>query len=195
MKKRLRRKMMKMQEGSIQIGEKEQRDTAVEALSEKVQEYEDLLKRLQADFQNYRKRSVRQHSQAGDLAKKKVLSKLLEIYDNMELALDKDDGSSPEVASFCEGLRLIHRRLGEILKDEGVVAIDAGGETFDPAVHEAVFVEETPEEAQVGRVARELRKGFTYKEWLLRPAKVVVYGRKKETEHGEDGAADEGSGR
>jgi molecular chaperone GrpE len=180
MKKRLRKKKGRMEEGRIHIAEDADPVAPAENLAEKVQAYEDLLKRLKADFENYKKRMHRRHSEAGDAAKKELLTKLLDVYDNMELALNRSDTSSPDVAPFLKGLEMIHKRLHDILEEEGVAAIDAEGEEFDPSVHEAVMVEEAPDETQSGRVAKELNKGFKYRDSLLRPAKVVVYGKRKE---------------
>jgi molecular chaperone GrpE len=180
MKKRLRKKKGRMEEGRIHIAEGADPVAPAEDLADKVQAYEDLLKRLKADFENYKKRMQRRHSEAGDTAKKELLTKLLDVYDNMELALNKNDTASPDVAPFLQGLEMIHKRLHDILEEEGVAAIGAEGEEFDPSVHEAVMVEEAPDESRSGRVAKELNKGFKYKDSLLRPAKVVVYGKRKE---------------
>ena len=135
-------------------------------------EYIDRIKRLQADYDNYRKRTIKEHFEHIERANKDLISKLLPIIDNFEMALDagqkikKDD-------DFYRGIKMIHGKLIELLEKENVSVIEPIGEEFDPRICEAA-VTEVVEDEEEGKVLEVLRKGYRIDDFLIRPAVVKV---------------------
>jgi molecular chaperone GrpE len=140
-----------------------------EALRDK-DKYYDLLLRKQADFENFRKRMERERDEAGTVAVRDVLKRLLPVLDNMERALRVSEGSKDPL---FKGIGLVHQQFLDLLKKEGVVPIDALGARFDPRLHEAAEVLDVPGFAPEV-VLEEMQKGYTYNDRLLRPALVKV---------------------
>jgi molecular chaperone GrpE len=136
--------------------------------------------RVLADFENVRRRSAIELSEARDRGRSEVLLPLLEILDDVDRALaagDQDQATrsrdGAEGDSILEGLRLIRARLAELLRSQGVTEIPAAGAPFDPHVHEAVMQVKTPE-VPAGHVAQVLSPGYQLGERILRPARVSV---------------------
>jgi len=135
-------------------------------------DYVDRIKRLQADYDNYRKRTIKEHLEHIKRANKDLVSKLLPIIDNFELALDagrkleKDD-------DFYRGIKMIHDKLIEVLEKENVTVIEPVGEEFDPKVCEAA-VTEAVKDVDEGKVLEVLRKGYMIDDFVIRPAVVKV---------------------
>jgi molecular chaperone GrpE len=134
-------------------------------------EYLDLAKRTQADFENYRKRAAKDMTAAGTRARIGVIREILPVVDNLERALSvapEGDGDA-----FVEGVRLVYRELEGALARAGVEVIEPKGDTFDPNVHEALSVR--PEEgAESGTVVDVVEKGYRTPDTVVRPARVVV---------------------
>jgi molecular chaperone GrpE len=134
-------------------------------------EYLDLAKRTQADFENYRKRSAKEMTAAGARARIGVIREILPVVDNLERALSvapEGDGDA-----FVEGVRLVYRELEGALARAGVEVIEPKGDTFDPNVHEALSVR--PEDgAESGTVVDVVEKGYRTADTVVRPARVVV---------------------
>jgi molecular chaperone GrpE len=134
--------------------------------------FRDLALRSQADFENYKKRAAREKEDAIKYANSSLLERLLPIVDNFELGLAaaREEGERSPVFS---GMNLVFKQLNDFLADNGLQPIDAVGEKFDPNLHEAIAHEpneKVPEES----VIRQTRRGYRYKDRLLRPASVVV---------------------
>jgi molecular chaperone GrpE len=129
----------------------------------------DRLARLQAEFDNARKRAVREQQEFRDFASAEVIRNLLPILDSFERAL-KVGGDSGE---FRSGIELIYRQLQDALQKSGVQPIAAVGQPFDPRVHEAIEMVDTTEVPD-HHVMDELQRGYKYKDRLLRPAMVRV---------------------
>lgn len=123
------------------------------------------LQRLQADFDNYRKRAQREQAQAGERAEARFAQRLLPVLDNFELVLAHGEGGS--------GVQLVLKELTETLRAAGLEEVDAEGQPFDPRIHEAV---ETTEDEDVTQevVTKVHRRGYTFKGELLRAPMVVV---------------------
>jgi molecular chaperone GrpE len=134
-------------------------------------EYLDLAKRTQADFENYRKRAAKDMTAAGARARIGVIREILPVVDNLERALSvapEGDGDA-----FVEGVRLVYRELEGALARAGIEAIDPKGDTFDPNVHEALSMH--PQEgAKSGTVVDVVEKGYRTADTVIRPARVVV---------------------
>jgi molecular chaperone GrpE len=134
--------------------------------------FRDLAARSQADFDNYKKRSAREKEEAIKYANKSLLERLVGIIDNFELGLAAAKEQSAD-SPIYSGMVLVQKQLSDLLAENGLQPIEAEGKTFDPNLHEAIAHEpsnEYPEEI----VVRQTRRGYRFKDRLLRPAKVVV---------------------
>ncbi len=125
--------------------------------------------RTEADFDNYRKRVEQEKSETVKYANAALILNLLPVLDDLERAFKSLPDRLAQL-SWTEGIRLIHRKLQATLEAQGVAAINAMGETFDPAIHEAVA--QGPGEE--GKVVDEVQKGYMLHGRVIRPAYVVV---------------------
>jgi molecular chaperone GrpE len=135
-------------------------------------EYLDLARRSQADFENYRKRAAREAAAAGERAKSGLVRELLPIVDNLERALASAEDGEQHLA---EGVRLVHSELIAVLERNGVKQFDPAGDRFDPAEHEALSMR-AEDGAEPGVVLDVVEKGYRANGSVLRPARVVVSG-------------------
>jgi molecular chaperone GrpE len=139
---------------------------------QKAQEYLRQLKYLQADFENYRKRTERKLNELTVRCNEKLVAELLCVIDDLERALDS--GKETEDASaLLKGVEMIHKNLTRMLEREGLERIDAVGKIFDPKFHEIV-VKIPRNDCEEGLVLEEVRKGFVFKGRVLRPCMVNV---------------------
>ena len=145
-------------------------DEHVEQEAEQVQEADDRLLRLAADFENYKKRAARERAEYVALANERLLKELLPILDDLERALSAAE--EHEEAQLEEGVRLVHRSLASLLERQGVQEIATDGK-FDPHVHEALLAQPS-EEAAPGDVLDVIQKGYTLGDRVVRPARVIV---------------------
>lgn len=127
------------------------------------------LVRLQADFQNYRKRVERDKEVTVRYANEKLLTQLLEVVDNFERAL----ASEKEHDQFYQGMELIHQQFVTLLTNNGLEELDSNGAVFDPNLHQAVMAEESAE-VESGHVTATLQKGYRLNGKVIRPAMVKV---------------------
>jgi molecular chaperone GrpE len=134
--------------------------------------FRDLAMRSQADFENYKKRSAREKEEAIKYANTSLLEKLVPIIDNFELGLAAAK-SSGEESPIYSGMNLVLKQLNDFLIDKGLQPIEAVGQKFDPNLHEAI-AHEPSEQFPEGTVIRQTRRGYRFKDRLLRPATVVV---------------------
>jgi molecular chaperone GrpE len=133
-------------------------------------EYLDLARRSQADFENYRKRAAKEAAAAGERAKSGLVRELLPIVDNLERAL-KSAGDGEQ--HLADGVKLVHAGLIAVLERNGVQPFDPAGERFDPAEHEALSMRDQ-DGAESGVVLDVVEKGYRANGNILRPARVVV---------------------
>jgi molecular chaperone GrpE len=135
-------------------------------------EYLDTLRRVQAEFENYRKRVIKEQTALVDRATSGLLEQLLPVLDSFELALKNlDAADSDDIESVRKGVELVYAELLGVLEKAGLSRIEAEGKPFDPNVHEAVMQEDGDGEPAVTDV---LRTGYTLKGRVLRPAMVKV---------------------
>ena len=134
-------------------------------------EREQLL-RLSADFENFKKRVDRTREATERLAAAQLVARLLPVLDNFERALSAARQSDAD-STFQDGIGLIFRQLLDELRKEGLVAVDTVGEPFDPELHEAVVLTDTPG-FPPNTVVEELQRGYLLHGRLLRPALVTV---------------------
>ena len=133
-------------------------------------DYLALAQRIQADFENYRKRAASEAAAAGERAKSGLVRELLPIVDNLERALVSAEEGEQHLA---EGVRLVHSELIAVLERNGIHQFDPAGDRFDPAEHEALSVRE---DGEPGVVLDVVEKGYRANGSVLRPARVVVSG-------------------
>ena len=145
---------------------------ALEEAINKLQESEDKILRLAADFENSKKRLERERETSLKYAEENILKELLPGIDNIERAMDQGKEAN-SMESLLEGVELTRNGLLATLEKYGVKAIDSTGQPFDPNIHEALAMEES-DEIEPNMVLREFQKGYFYKERLLRPSKVIV---------------------
>ena len=141
----------------------------VAALESERDEHLNDLKRVAAEFENYRKRVLRDQESLVARAHERLVKELLPVLDDLERALAAAE--QHEEATLEEGVRLVHRELAAALQREGLAEIETNGR-FDPHVHEALVSQ--PSEQEDGSVIEVLQKGYRLGDRVLRPARVVV---------------------
>ena len=129
-------------------------------------EYLDNMRRMKAELENSRARLEREHARSVELASERLVKELLPILDNLERALEAD-------GDVKEGVEATHDQLVGILAQEGLNPISSEGQTFDPAVHEALMSKPS-EEHEEDTIIQTLERGYVLNGKSIRPAKVVV---------------------
>jgi molecular chaperone GrpE len=141
----------------------------VAALEAERDEHLNDLKRVAAEFENYRKRVLRYQESLVARAHERLVKELLPVLDDLERALAAAE--EHQEAKLEEGVRLVHRELASALAREGLAEIETNGH-FDPHVHEALLSQ--PSSAEEGSVIEVVQKGYRLGDRVLRPARVVV---------------------
>ena len=144
------------------------------ALRAQNEELIDTLQRVQAEFENYRKRAARDQENLVARAHERLVRELLPVLDDLERALEAAE--KHEEGKLEEGVRLVHRALADALAREGLAEVEVDGK-FDPHVHEALLTQ--PSDHEEGSVIDVLQKGYRLGDRVLRPARVVVAGPKE----------------
>lgn len=153
-------------------GLKETVDSHTAALESTVAELKEKNLRLLAEFENYKKRTMRERLELLNSASKDLIVSLLPVLDDFERAQKHAEESDDE--HFSEGVRLVYNRLTNILQSAGLKAMDSLGEAFDPELHEAITEITAPDENKRGKVLDVVEKGFLLNDKIIRHAKVVV---------------------
>jgi molecular chaperone GrpE len=152
--------------------EKQETPPAPEEAARQAEEYLDHLRRLQAEFENFRKRTDRERSELHRRSISSLVGELLEVLDAFDRATHSDLAKTvPE--NYRQGIEMVQRMLCEILSRNGLKRIEAVGEPFDPNLHEALMQEET-DEVPPGFVSSEITPGYLLHDSLLRPSAVKV---------------------
>lgn len=146
-------------------------DDSMASLQADIDRFRDLAARSQADFENYKKRCAREKEEGIKYANTSLLEKLVPIIDNFELGLEAARGEG-EKSPIFSGMNLVLKQLKDFLTDHGLQPIEAVGQKFDPNFHEAIAHE--PSDAPEGIVTRQTRRGYRFKDRLLRPSSVMV---------------------
>jgi molecular chaperone GrpE len=140
----------------------------------KAQEYFDQMLRIQAEFENYRKRVNKEKSELRKYANENLLAEMINIIDNFQRALTAlEEHVTPENHKFYEGVEMIYKLLDQLLKSNGVEEMQAVGKPFDPRYHNAVQQVES-DEVEPDHVVAEVSKGYMLNDRLLRAASVIV---------------------
>lgn len=129
--------------------------------------------RLEADFDNYRRRCQEEKEELHQLAAEKVITNLLPVLDNLELGLQAAD-KTQDYERLLSGLQLVYRGFMEILNQEGLEAMEVEGQEFDPYLHEAMLRMPLAEDQKDNTIVQELRRGYFFKGKVIRPARVAV---------------------
>lgn len=151
----------------------EELQAKLEAKEKEAEELFSRLQRLQADFENFRRRSRKDMENMARYGAEKVMTNLLTVIDNFEYAL-KSAPKEGEAGAFMKGMEMIYRQLKEVLENEGLKAIEALGQPFDPQKHEAVAQVETQKAEEDNIIVEEMQVGYTLYDKLLRPSMVKV---------------------
>jgi molecular chaperone GrpE len=133
-------------------------------------EYLALAQRVQADFENYRKRALRDQERLVGHAHERLVRELLPILDDLERTLEAAERH--EEAKLVDGVRLVEQLLRKALVKEGLIEIDTSGQ-FDPHVHEALLTQPA-EDAEPGSVLDVVQRGYRLGDKVVRPARVIV---------------------
>ena len=172
------------QEEELDPLEKAQRDAT---------EWRERAMRTQAELENFRKRMTRERGEAIQYANARLFESLLPILDNFEMGLNAAKSES-EGSMIFQGMNMVFRQVQDFLQDNGVTALEAEGEVFDPNLHEAVE-QQFSDEVEEGRVIAVLRRGYRLNERLLRAANVIVSkGEGSEQDDDSNGADQAGEG-
>lgn len=142
-------------------------------------EYLDYLKRLKAEFENYKRRSQKEREGIVSWSNEDLIKQFLPVLDDLERAVDSSQQSNNNLASLMEGMRMILDQLKAILQKQGLQEIEAKGEEFDPHFHEALMSVDLAEYPD-NSVVEEMRKGYKLNNKILRPAMVKVNKRSQE---------------
>ncbi|KIL37696.1 molecular chaperone GrpE [Cohnella kolymensis] len=129
--------------------------------------------RAQADFDNFRRRTMKEKEELAQYASLKLVGQLLPVLDNFQRALHTGEGA--DSASFTKGIEMIYRQLSQVLEDEGLKPMEPVGQPFDPELHQAIMQVET-DEYEEGIVVEVVQPGYRMKDKIIRPAMVKVSG-------------------
>jgi molecular chaperone GrpE len=145
----------------------------VESLRAELAELEDRYLRLAAEFDNFRKRTVRERAQYAERAQAELAKELLEPLDDLG-RVSEMSSNEHDAATILEGVRLVERKLLRALEQAGLKPIEAVGRPFDPEVHEALVTVKTEDPKEDEIVSQEMARGYLFNDTLLRPALVEV---------------------
>ena len=151
-------------------GEGVDRQVEADKYKSQAEEYLQLLQRVQADFDNFRRRTTREREDMSKYCSMRLVTNLLPVLDNFERALA---AGGNDIKQFMEGMELVYRQLKDTLLKEGVKAMEPVGQEFDPNFHEAVMQAASEEHAD-NTVMEEFQKGYLLSERVIRPAMVKV---------------------
>lgn len=143
---------------------------SVKTAEQQKKEDDEKYMRLMAEFQNYKKRVAKEKQDIQSFANEKIITELLEVLDNFERSLEHS-GDADE--NYVKGMEMIFQQLKTAMEKAGLKEIQALGEDFDPAVHNAVMQEES-DELESGKVSKVLQKGYKLNDKVIRAAMVAV---------------------
>ena len=158
----------------------------IDSLEKEKFELFEKLQRISADYANYQKRAPKQIADSVAYKTEAILKSFLPALDNFEhtLAAEQSTDNADNMEAFVKGVRIVYEQLLTIMKTHGVEQVDALGQKFDPAMHQAMMQKTEPEQ-QDGIVLEEFQKGYKLNDRIIRPAKVIVNARAAEQEEEE----------
>lgn len=161
------------EEGSEELTSEQKLEKELEEAKKTIEEQKDKYLRLSAEFDNYRKRTMKEKAELIKNGGEKAISAILPILDDLERALQNMQ-KADNVQSMYEGLDLIFQKFHKVLAQEGLQKMEPVGETFDTDYHEAIALVPAPDEAQKGKVLDCVQTGYKLNDKVIRHAKVVV---------------------
>lgn len=157
-----------------QAAEKTAAEAGADQTALELAQTKDRLLRLSADFDNFRRRTQKDKEDWSHYAVQNMIEKFLPVLDGLDHAVAAVETAGPETRKVLDGFMMIHKQFADILQQEGLKEIQALNQPFDPNFHEAV-IHAAPEEGQEdNHVVMVLRKGYTFRDRLLRPSMVKV---------------------
>ena len=147
--------------------------TPEEALKAQVAELKDKYLRVYSDFENFRKRNMRERLELMNTAAQDTMAAILPVLDDFDRAKKSAEAEDSD-EQFSEGVELVYQKLYTILGNKGLKAMESTGEPFDPELHSAVTEIPAPTEDMKGKVIDTIEKGYKLKDKIIRHAKVVV---------------------
>ncbi|MCL4149052.1 UNVERIFIED_CONTAM: hypothetical protein GTU68_038598 [Idotea baltica] len=161
------------QEGQDQGSEEQVEVSELDSLTAELNEAKDKHLRLYAEFENYKKRTVREKRDLMNYAAQDTIVNLLPVLDDFDRAkTSADDEASEEM--FTEGVYLVYNKLNTSMTNLGVKSMESTGETFDPELHEALTEIPVEDEAMKGKIVDTILTGYYLNDKIIRHAKVVV---------------------
>jgi molecular chaperone GrpE len=160
----------------MQVNPPEKAEADLKAAREESAEWKDRFLRKAAEFENFRKRAEKEKVDSLVLAKSSLLLEFLPVADACERALqslEKGEDLGEEIEQYREGVKLLYKQLLDTFSRAGVIPIESEGKPFDPHLHEALSRQEDAK-CEEDTVVEELRRGYLFKDKLLRPAQVIV---------------------
>lgn len=161
------------EEKETEISEEEKIAKELKETKQALEDYKDKYLRLSAEFDNYRKRTMKEKAELIKNGGEKAISAILPILDDLERALQNMQ-KADDVKAMYEGIDLIHQKFLKNLGHEGLEKMNPVGEAFDTDFHEAIALVPAPEEAQKGKVLDCVQTGYKLNDKVIRHAKVVV---------------------
>lgn len=161
------------EEGSEELTPEQKLEKELEEAKKTIEEQKDKYLRLSAEFDNYRKRTMKEKAELIKNGGEKAISAILPILDDLERALQNMQ-KADDVKAMYEGIDLISQKFHKVLSQEGLQKMDPVGETFDTDYHEAIALVPAPDEAQKGKVLDCVQTGYKLNDKVIRHAKVVV---------------------
>ena len=158
-----------------ELSEVENLKKGLEDKNQKIEELTDTLKRLQAEFENYKKWNAKEKTEFIKYAHADIIENMLPVLDSLEIAL-KNTGDKEK---FVEGMKMIYAQFHSMLEAEGLRPIKASGEKFDPYRHEVLMKENS--DKPEGTILEEFQKGYMLNDKVLRHSKVKISGKEKDT--------------
>ena len=159
-----------VEEGEVQEAEEKSPEAEIEALNAKLAENAERMKRLQADFENFRRRTRQEKEELSNMVIQGFITELLPLVDNFDRAMAAE---ATDAEKFQQGVEMIYNQLTEILKNKGMEVIDVTDAKFDPNFHQAVMRVQNPD-LEDDTIAAELQKGYMVKGKVIRPSMVQV---------------------
>ena len=159
-----------VEEGEVQEAEEKSPEAEIEALNAKLAENAERMKRLQADFENFRRRTRQEKEELSNMVIQGFITELLPLVDNFDRAMAAE---ATDAEKFQQGVEMIYNQLTEILKNKGMEVIDVTDAKFDPNFHQAVMRVQNPD-LEDDTISAELQKGYMVKGKVIRPSMVQV---------------------
>ena len=155
----------------------------LDSKQKELDELTETLKRLQAEFENYKKRIDKENIALVKNANAELIKEILPVLDSFELAIKNNvhENSNPEIEKYKKGMEILFAQLFSILKDEGLRAIETKNQKFDPYKHEVLMVKESDKEDDL--ILEELQRGYMLNEYVLRHSKVMIAKKKEENKN------------